>query len=163
MQITYFVMRVQNSYHWNFSFVSYLSIFINYTVVDSNIRINNGIFDPILNIIAISLFLVIGLGVIIGFQAGWGKKMPLFIKIIIPVLNLLLFLFKYILAIPTLQVIFICFSPSALINLNIATEANISIYITFGSLILLCFLLVSIYTIIFYRKSNPFSEIQHAG
>lgn len=163
MQFTYFVMRVQNSYHWNFSFISYLSIFINYTVVDSNIRTHTGIFDPLLSIIAISLFLVIALAVIIGVQAGWGKKMPLFIKILIPVLNLLLYLFKYILAIPTLQVIFICFSPKALTSLSIATDVNISIYIIFGSLILLCFLLVNIYIIVFYRESNPFSEMQHAG
>jgi hypothetical protein len=124
---------------------------------------NAAIFDPLLNLIAVSLFLVITISIIIGVQAGWGKKMPLFIKILIPILNILLYLFKYILAIPTLQVILICFSPKALTSLSIATEVNTSIYIALGSLILLCFLLVKIYIITFYRESNPFSEMQHAG
>ncbi len=151
MQLIYFVMRAQNSYHWNFSFISYLSIFINYTVADSNIRMSNAIFDPLLNVIAVSLFLVITLGFVIGVQAGWGKKMPLAIKILIPLLNMLLYLFKYIFTIPTLQVIFICLSPKALKTLDITTEINTSIYIVLGSLVLLCFLSIKIYIIMFYR------------
>jgi hypothetical protein len=35
--------------------------------------------------------------------------------------------------------------------------------VALGSLILICFLLVKIYIVTFYRESNPFSEMQHAG
>lgn len=157
MQLTYFVMRVQDSHNWNFSFVGYFSIFINYTVVDGNIRADSSFFNPILYLIIFALFLVITLGVVIGVQAGWGIKINLLVKIIIPVLNVLLYLFKCILTIPTLQVIFICLSPNALQSLNIATESKNSIYISMGILVLVSFLLVKTYIITFYRESNPFS------
>jgi len=157
MQLTYFAMRVQDSYHWNFSFVGYFSMFVNYTVVDGNIRFNNSFFNPFLHLIIFALFLVITLGVVIGVQAGWGKKINLLVKIIIPVLNVLLYFFKYILTIPTLQVIFICLSPNALQSLNIATESKNNIYIALGTLVLVSFLLVKIYIVTFYRESNPFS------
>jgi hypothetical protein len=149
MQLTYFVMRVQVSYHWNFSFVAYLSIFINYTAADSNIRMNSIIFNPLLYLITLLLLLVVGLGVVIGVQAGWGKKMPLIIKFLIPILNIFLYFFKYILTIPTLQIIFICFSPKAQATLNIGNDSGI--YLAFGSLILICFIMVKIYIITFYR------------
>lgn len=148
------------SYHWNFSFVAYFSIFVNYTVVDSNIRLSSLIFAPLIYLIAISLLLVIILGILIGVQAGWGKKMPLFIKILIPILNIFLYFFKSILTIPTLQIIFICLSPKAVTSLGLAYD---SIYLVFGSLILIFFLMVEIYIITFYRESNPFSDMQHAG
>ena len=104
-----------------------------------------------------ALFLVITLGFVIGFQAGWGKKINLLVQILIPILNVLLFFFKYILTIPTLQVIFICLIPNALQILNIASESKNSIYIALGTLVLVFFLLVKIYIVVFYRESNPFS------
>lgn len=149
MQLVYFVMRVQNSYHWDFSFVAYFSAFVNYTVADSNIRQNVAIFEPLLYIITVALLSVIVIGVIIGVQAGWGKKIPIYVKVLIPILNVSLYFFKYVLAIPTFQIIFICFSPRAFATLNLGESS--SFYVAFGLLVLICFLMVSVYIITFYR------------
>jgi hypothetical protein len=66
-------------------------------------------FLPMLYITTSILFLIIVFGVLIGHQAGWGVKMPLFVKILVPVLNILLFLFMTVITIPASQLIFICF------------------------------------------------------
>lgn len=150
MQITYFVMRMEtNDYHWNFSVVSYFSIFLNYTVVDSNLKINPGLFGPFLYVMVVGLMVVLGLGLVIGVHAGWGKKMPTFVKILIPVLNVMACLFKTLLTIPAMQLIFICFSPTASTLLKLTVDT--SIQQALGTLILLSFLLVKIYILVFFR------------
>ena len=105
-------MRVESEYHWNLSIASYFSILVNRIVVESNIRLNPGIFIPMLYITTSVLFLIIVFGVLIGTQAGWGVKMPLFVKILVPVLNILLFLFMTVITIPASQLIFICFDKN---------------------------------------------------
>lgn len=150
MQITYFVMRMEtNDYHWNFSVVSYFSIFLNYTVVDNNLKINPGLFGPFLYVMVVGLMVVLGLGLVIGVHAGWGKKMPMFVKILIPVLNVMACLFKTLLTIPAMQLIFICFSPTASTLLKLTVDT--SIQQALGTLILLSFLLVKIYILVFFR------------
>lgn len=150
MQITYFVMRMEtNDYHWNFSVVSYFSIFLNYTVVDNNLKINPELFGPFLYVMVVGLMVVLGLGLVIGVHAGWGKKMPMFVKILIPVLNVMACLFKTLLTIPAMQLIFICFSPTASTLLKLTVDT--SIQQALGTLILLSFLLVKIYILVFFR------------
>ena len=155
-------MRMEsNDYHWNFSVVSYFSIFLNYTVVDSNLKINPSLFGPFLYVMVVSLMVVLALGVVIGVHAGWGKKMPMFVKIMIPVLNVMAYLFKTLLTIPAMQLVFICFSQSASTLLKLTVDPGIQQAL--GTLILLSFLLVKAYILIFFREINPFSDLQHAG
>lgn len=138
-----------NEYHWNFSVVSYFSIFLNYMVVDSNLKINPALFGPFLYVMVVSLMVGLALGVVIGVHAGWGKKMPMFVKILIPVLNVMACLFKTLLVIPAMQLVFICFSPTASTLLNLTVDP--SIQQALGTLILLSFLLVKIYILVFFR------------
>lgn len=116
-------MRMEtNEYHWNFSVVSYFSIFLNYTVVDSNLKINPSLFGPFLYVMVVSLMIALVLGVVIGVHAGWGKKMPMLVKILIPILNVMACLFKTLLTIPAMQLVLICFSPTASAILKLTVD-----------------------------------------
>lgn len=89
------------------------------------------------------------MAIFIGIYAGWGQKMPLPIKILIPIFNLLVCLIKTILSIPIMQAIFICFSPSNLASLNIEMDPNILMAI--GAIALIAFCIVVAYIIGFFR------------
>lgn len=129
--------------------------------MDSNLKINPSLFGPFLYMMVVTLLLVLALGVVIGVHAGWGKKMPLFVKMLIPALNVMVCLFKSLLAIPAMQLVFICFSPTATTLLNLKVDPGIQQAL--GTLILFTFLMVKIYILIFFRETNPFSDMQHAG
>jgi hypothetical protein len=111
MQLTYFVMRSVSDYHWNFSFVAYFSILLNFISLDNIIRTNPAFFAPALFIIAGIMFVMIILGVLVALRAGRGEKVSLLVKIGTPILNLFLYLFKTILAIPVLIVTLIGLVP----------------------------------------------------
>jgi len=162
MQIMYFVMRSVSAYHWDFSFVAYFSITLNFISLDNIIRTNPMFFAPALFIMTGIMLVMIILGVIVGIRAGWGEKVPLLVKIATPILNFFLYLFKTILAIPILVVILISLLP-AISRLYKITVISLSTSIFLGCFLLAAFLLVELYILCIYREPNPFSELPHAG
>ena len=161
MQLTYFVMRSVSDYHWNFSFVAYFSVLLNFISLDNIIRTYPSSFTPALFIISAIMLFIIILAVIVAVRAERGEKVPLLVKIGTPILNLFFYLFKTVLAIPVLVVTLMSLVPKITNLYDITISLSLSIFL--GSFLLIAFLLVELYILYIFREPNPFSELPHAG
>ena len=107
MQIIHFTMREEFDFIWKSSLPYYLDLVLNYISFDYLIKKSPSIFFTILIItVCISLLTILSL-IFISCKVSRDIKTPTYIKLIVPLINLILILFKTILQIPCTYILII--------------------------------------------------------
>ena len=125
MQIIYFLMRAIEEYHWNFSFLVFVSVFLNFISLDQFFISNPSLFRPVFYGFLIVMVLVFLLAILVSVFSGWGKKPPLFIRLVAQFLCFFCYMEKTVLFIPIKTVTFIAVIPAAARNLNIEPSSTL--------------------------------------
>ena len=88
LQIIYFLMRaINNEYHWNFSFLVFVSMFLNFVSVDQLFKSSPELFKPIFYGLVIVIVVVYLMAILISGMSGWGKRPPFIIKLFAQILS----------------------------------------------------------------------------
>lgn len=161
LQIIYFLMRGINEYHWDFSFIVFISVFLNMISIDQLLRSTPSLFILIFYAAFIVIVIILVLSVIISVTSGWGTKSSFVAKFCSPIVSTFLYLFKTILVIPILDIALVALIPSVASNLNIQ---DITGSIRFmGGLLTLFIIIIQGYLLTAFREPNPFCELPFAG
>lgn len=140
MQLVYIFLRSVNEYQWNFSSMAYVSVLLNFMSLDNILRNNPAIFVAVLLCAIAIMSVMVGLGVIVGVYAG-EERVPTMVRVAIPILNLFLYLFKTVLAIPLLVIALISLVPQ-ISNAFKITTISVGISALVGIFLIITFILV---------------------
>lgn len=108
----YFVMRPLDGYHWDYSFMVFFSVFLKIISLDQLFRSNPAIFIPVFYTSFVTITIILVLAALVAANSGWSKKAPFLVKFVTPVVCTFLYLFKTVLVIPVLNVVFVSIIPS---------------------------------------------------
>lgn len=103
---------IDSEYHWDFSFIVFVSVFLNLISLDQLFQSNPTIFLPIFYGTFSLILIITVLAIVISANSGWSKRTPFMVKFFTPVVCTFLYLLKTILIIPILDIILISLIPS---------------------------------------------------
>ena len=149
MQIIYFLMRAIDSYHWDFSFFVFVSVFLNFISIDQLFRNNPQLFRPIFFSLLVLVVLILVMGVLVAIFSGWGKKPPFIIKLFAQILCYFCYLQKTVLFIPLHTIAFISILPAAANGLNIDPPSSLEMAL--GFLFTFLIVLLEVLFLTFFR------------
>jgi hypothetical protein len=141
--------------------MGYVTMFINFISLDQALKTSPGLYLPALFTVTGVLITILVLAVLVGVHAGWGKKVPTVVKLATPVLNFLLYLFKTLLAVPVLTVMFVSLVPYIYNQFKMSPMGAASY--SLGIFILIALVVIYSYVLTIFRETNPFSNLPYAG
>jgi len=151
MQIIYVFMRIQEDPYWNFSFVKYFSVFVNFTAMDRILyKLYPNVLLPLLiglNAMGVLIFVA---AILVVKYSGWNCKLPLPVRLSVQLLNYWFYLFKTILLIPIITLITVSLIPNVYNGFGFDSPYSILILLM-GILLTIIFIVSQLYLLLLFR------------
>lgn len=150
LQLICLLMRPEYIFNWSFTVVGYLPLVAKYISFDSLLKMFPSLFLPLLCLITVMIFLTVLLATCIAANLFLSTRRSSAVQLLLPFLNMLLYLFKTLLTLPCFTIIAIGLSSSARDYIKIPLTSPI-IIIFLSVFNLLGITIIQLYLIICYH------------